>query len=343
MPASIDKGIRFEASDAPGTTLYLTATDLGESFELSLPVTGRTDKLWVDYIAGIVDQFQQLGHSIPGMRIRFGGDIPRGSGMSSSAALEGGMAFLINEKIGAGLTRPELAVLCKRSSNNFLKIPSGIMDQFASLNGSANGPIILNCDTLEFQRVRADLPGYTWILVNSMVTHELSTGGYHDRVRECAQALAILQKTYPELQSLSETTVLQMESVIGEMPELIARRLRYVVGENERVPQMATALTQGDVKTAGKLLNANHEGIRDDFEITCAETDFLQAAAVNHFTEAVAGSRQMGGGFGGCTINLVKEDAVEAFKKHLEQAYQKEYNLTPEFYPVNIGEGTHLI
>ncbi len=343
MPASIDKAIRFEVTEHPGRELALTALDLSENHTLSLPVTGRTGTRWVDYLAGIVDQFQQLGHEVPGLKIEFGGDIPQGAGMSSSAALEGGMAFVLNELTGAGLTRPELAQLCNRSSNEFLEIPSGIMDQFASLNGSAAGPIQLDCGTLEFQSVNAELAGYTWLLVNSMITHELSAGEYHTRVAECREALSVLQEEYPALRQLSEATQVQLQVVMRRMPENVSRRARYVVAENERVLEMALALSRGDVRRAGQLLNETHAGLRDEYEVSCTEVDFLQRHALEHFPDAVAGARIMGGGFGGCTINLLRDDRIEEVKQYLRHVYRKKYGITPEFYPVNIGPGTHLV
>ncbi|OAV45517.1 galactokinase [Lewinella sp. 4G2] len=343
MPASIDKGIRFEVEQIPGNWLQLAANDLDETFVLKLPVTGKTGTLWVDYLAGIVDQFQRAGHEIPGLEISFGGDIPRGSGMSSSAALEGGMAFLLNEATGAGFTRPELAQLCQRSSNEFLDIPSGIMDQFASLNGSAEGPILLNCATLDFSQVSADLPGYSWVLINSMVTHELSGGEYHVRVRECKEALAALQIKYPTLSYLSEATPAQLQTVLAELPANVAKRANYVIAENQRIHAMAEALKEGNATRAGEILNATHVGLRDEYEVSCAEVDFLQEKATEELSDLVLGSRIMGGGFGGCTLNLIKSESVEMVVDHLTAAYQQEYGLTPEVYPVAIGAGTHLV
>jgi galactokinase len=319
MPAAIDKGIEFYARRMDGNSLLLHAVDLGKSQQLPLPVTGKTGELWVDYLAGIVEQFQQLGHEIPGLEIVFGGNVPRGSGMSSSAALEGGMAFLLNEVLSAGLSRPELARLSQRSSNEFIGVPTGIMDQFASLNGSPDGPILLNCDSLDFQPISAELPGYRWLLVNSMVTHELGSSEYPVRVAECQEALEALQKVFPDLEKLSHASPDQLEPVLDDLRPVVRKRASYVIHENIRVRQMAQALKAGDVSTVGKLLNKTHQGLRDDFQVSCEEVDLLQFLASKNFRGAVAGSRIMGGGFG--------------------EAYDK----TPEFYEVNIGPGTRLI
>ena len=339
MPASIDKGITFRAERLAEPVLRLTALDLDSRYDLPLPVTGKTGELWVDYLAGIVDQFQQRGLTVPGLQISFGGDLPRGSGMSSSAALEGGMAFLLNEVLGAGLSRPELARLCQRSSNEFIGVPTGIMDQFASLNGTAAGPMLLNCDSLAFEPVAAELPGYQWLLVNSMVSHELTGSEYPDRVRQCAEALAIVRKQFPGVPNLSAVSQEQFSMLAGKMPELIRQRARHVVTENARVMQAAAALKAGNARRMGELLNASHASLRDDYAVSCAETDFLQAEATGKFPDTVAGSRIMGGGFGGCTINLVKTAGLPGLRQHLLEAYFGAFGRRPEFYAVEIGPG----
>jgi len=343
MPASIDKGIEFYARPIQDDAMRLHAVDLGVHHDLPLPVTGKTGELWVDYLAGVIHEFQLLGHEVPAMEVVFGGNVPRGSGMSSSAALEGGMAFLLNEVTGAGLSRAELAVLSRRSSNNFIGVPTGIMDQFASLNGVAEGPIMLNCDTLEFTPVSANLPGYSWLLVNSMVTHELGSSEYPVRVRECAEALAAVQQRFPEVTDLSAVTPEQLSATTESIAPVVRKRARYVVEENQRVRAMAAALKAGDVARAGALLNATHRGLSKDYDVSCPEVDFLQATATAFAEGRPLGSRIMGGGFGGCTINLVPDEIVEALKTALTDAYEKEWGKTPEFYEVAIGAGTRLL
>ena len=344
MPAAIDKGIEFRARKIDGGVMRLHAVDLGETHELALPVgPEKSGKLWADYLAGIIFEFQLLGHAVPALEIAFGGNVPRGSGMSSSAALEGGMAFLLNEVTGAGISRAQLAVLCRRSSNNYIGVPTGIMDQFASLNGSAEGPIKLNCDTLEYTPVIADTPGYSWLLVNSMVTHELGSSEYPVRVRECAEALSAIRSAYPEVPCLSLADRAQLEAIKGKLSDTVYRRADYVISENARVHAMEAALSRGDVAGAGELLNATHAGLRDDFAVSCAEVDFLQAEATTNFPGSVMGARIMGGGFGGCTINLVKTADIPTVKDHLLAAYAEAYGKAPEFYAVNIGAGTRLI
>ncbi len=340
LPAAINKAIWFSVRRTEGHSWTLSALDIGETASLPLPVTGKADRLWVNYLAGIGDQFQQLGFELPGLAITFGGDLPRGSGMSSSAALEGGMAFVLNEILEAGLSRSELARLCRRSSNDFLGIPSGIMDQFASLNGSASGPIRLDCNTLAFTTVDSKIADYEWLLVNSMVTHELGSSAYSLRVRECAEALSAIQNKHPTVSELCLATQDQLQSVRGAMREVVYRRADYVINENMRVHAMVDALEAGNAGNAGHLLDQTHAGLRHDYEVSCEEVDFLQEQATRVFDGNVAGSRIMGGGFGGCTINLVRSADIGKLENFLTQAYRQRYGLTPEFYPVLLAAGT---
>lgn len=341
MPASIDRGIEFYARPINATHLKLHAVDLGETYTLSLPVRERTGTTWVDYLAGIAREFWALGKSIPGLEIVFGGNVPAGAGMSSSAALEGGMAFLLNEITQAGLTRPEMAQLCKRSSNDFMGIPSGIMDQFASLNGTAAGPMLLDCDTLKFRPIINRVTDHSFVLVNSMVSHSLASGEYHVRVKQCATALAAIWKKFPSVANLSVASGMQLEQIAEALAEKPLARARYVIAENARVRAALAALEAGDGPEFGRLLNETHAGLRDDYEVSCPEVDFLQEQA--NASGLVAGARIMGGGFGGCTINLVKTGSEAELRKLLTDAYEARFGITPEVYAANIGAGTHLI
>ncbi|MTB53844.1 galactokinase [Lewinella sp. W8] len=341
MPASIDKGLQFFARQLDAPQLRLHAVDLNETHTLELPQLEKTGITWVDYLVGIARKFQQLGKTIPGLEIVFGGNLPAGAGMSSSAALEGGMAFLLNELTQSGLSRPALAQLCQRSSNNFMGIPSGIMDQFASLNGTADGPMLLDCDRLEFRPIVNRIKGYSFMLVNSMVSHSLASGEYHVRVRECAAALAAIQTRFPSVANLSTATREQLDSVAEKLDEKPLLRARYVIAENARVQAALRALEAGDGPEFGRLLNSTHAGLRDEYEVSCPEVDFLQERAVA--SGLVAGARIMGGGFGGCTINLVRAGREAKLGELLTAAYREAYQLTPECYRANIGSGTYLM
>jgi galactokinase len=349
MPASIDHSIYFSSRSAKtegdGAQVQaewkLHAIDIDRQFTLPLPIRGRTGETWVDYLAGIGAQFQDRGHLLPPLEVVLGGDLPVGSGMSSSAALEGGMAFLLNALLNAGLPRPELAQICKRSSNTFLGIPSGIMDQFASLNGLASGPIVLNCATLDFEPVKNAIAEHVFILVNSMVSHDLSDGAYSRRVAECEAALAALRVNNPALPNLSAASMSELEAIRPDISSVVYRRASYVIAENERVRKAITALEAGNAAGVGQLLNDTHRGLRDDYEVSCPELDFLQTTATKH--PAVRGSRMMGGGFGGCTLNLLRAGAEEAFAEAIKTAYQAGFGVEPEIYPVRLAGGTEIL
>ncbi|PPK86597.1 galactokinase [Neolewinella xylanilytica] len=341
MPAGINYAIYFLARRIEAPEWRLHAVDLDERVTLPLPLTGRSGTLWADYLAGIGVQFQDQGQFLPGLEVVFGGDLPRGSGMSSSAALEGGMAFLLNALLNTRYSRPALAALCQRSSNTYLGIPSGIMDQFASLNGSESGPIILNCHTLSSEPVKNALENYGFVLVNSMVSHNLSDGAYAQRVAECQRALEAIQSVFPRVTHLSATLPDQLQSVSDRLDDTARKRATYVVDENKRVTRAVIALEAGSSIEVGNLLNATHAGLRDLYEVSCDEIDFLQAFAEQY--PGVAGSRLMGGGFGGCTINLVKLDRMDDFKADIVQAYEEAFGIGAECYPVVIRGGTDFL
>ena len=338
LPAAINYAIYFLARPSEDAVWKLHAADLDETYELALPITGRTGTLWVDYLAGIGVQYQDQGHFLPGLEIVFGGDLPRGSGMSSSAALEGGMAFLLDKLLNTRYNRPSLAALCMRSSNTFLNIPSGIMDQFASLNGSSDGPIVLNCQTLSSEPVKNAIVGYRFVLVNSLVSHSLANSAYADRVAECRRALDVIQEAFPRVTHLSATLPDQLQTVGDRMDEIARRRATYVVAENKRVSKAVLALESGSNYEMGRLMNETHAGLRDEYEVSCPEIDFLQSFAAA--APGVAGARLMGGGFGGCIICLVEDTAVDRFFTDIAEAYQAEYGIRPESYPVVLRAGT---
>lgn len=341
LPAAIDRSIFFAARPIEAPEWRLTALDIDRTYTLPLPIEGKTGTLWVDYLAGIGVQFQDKGLFLPPLEIAFGGDLPQGSGMSSSAALEGGMAFLLNEMLKVGASRSELAQLCKRSSNTFLGIPSGIMDQYASLNGQPSGPIVLNCATATSEPVKNAIEDYDLWLVNSMVSHDLSDGAYAKRVDECERALQVVRERFSDVTHLSQVTEEQLDVVSDSLDPIALKRATYVFAENRRVRQAISALESGSASELGQLLSLTHAGLRDDYEVSCDELDYLQREATS--IGGVAGARLMGGGFGGCTINLVRSDASDAFKREIVSRYSQQYGVEAECYPVRIAAGTEML
>lgn len=341
LPGAVDKAITFAAASREDRELHLHALDIDRQAVLDLDRLTPTEELWINYLAGIAQQFQLRGHETSGLDVVFGGNLPVGSGMSSSAALECGMAGVWNELTGAGLSGPELALLAQASSHQFVGIPCGIMDQFASLMGREDRAILLDCRSLHYELIPVSLAGYDWLLVNSKITHELGTSEYPVRVRECREGVRLLQAFEPNIRSLRDVSSALVEAHRADLPEVIYRRCRFVTSENERVMQMREALAAGDAPRAGQLLLTTHVGLRDDYEVSCAEIDFLVNYAAEH--PAAAGARIMGGGFGGCTINLVRSDQLALFAADALAAYYDQFGVEGEAYPVKLVDGTKVV
>lgn len=340
LPAAIDLAIYFAVRKREMPNIQLHALDLGESISI-IPTQDQPSGIqWADYLLGICREFRLLGHTIPPLEIVLGGDLPSGAGVSSSAALEGGMAFLLNEVLEAGLDRMQLARLCQRSSNHFLGIPTGIMDQFASLHGQAGKALLLDTATMEYEEIPANLPGYSWVLINSMIKHDISAGEYKERVDECQMALQLIQQEFPDCEYLAQASPGKIKSV-DKLASNCRDRAMYVVHEQHRVTEAADILQEDHPVRIGQLLNATHKGLRDQYEVSCEEVDFLQSFAEAH--EGVKGSRIMGGGFGGCTLNLVSDEQVDYFVEDMKRAYLRKYKIEAQAIPVRIANGTELI
>lgn len=341
LPGAIDKSIYFLARPNGTRTIRLQALDIGRSGQIDLDRIERSDTLWVDYLAGICRQFADLGHELPGLDIAFGGDLPVGSGMSSSAALECGMATLLNHLTEAGLSGTDIARLAKKSSNTFLNIPCGIMDQFASMMGRDSSVILLDCRSLDYETVPVAMGEYEWLLLNSNVSHELGDSAYAERVRECAQGVEILQRKYPEVKSLRDATPALVEELRSAMPVNVYRRCHYVTEEVLRTQRAVLALRAGDHATMGELLLQTHAGLRDDYAVSCPEVDWLVERAAAD--ARVAGARIMGGGFGGCSLNLVHREAIADFAEQTLAAYAERFGRAGAKYRVRLTEGTSVI
>ncbi|MEM8586055.1 MAG: galactokinase [Bacteroidota bacterium] len=340
LPAAIDLAIYFAVRKREVPNIQLHALDLGQSVMI-VPTQDQPSGIqWADYLLGICREFRLLGHTIPPLEIALGGDLPSGAGVSSSAALEGGMAFLLNEVLQAELDRMQLARLCQRSSNHFLGIPTGIMDQFASLHGQAGKALLLDTATMKYEEIPANLPGYSWVLINSMIKHDISAGEYKERVDECQMALQMIQQKFPDCKYLAQASPGKIKSVDKLAPNCRDRAM-YVAHEQYRVADAAKILQEDHPVRIGQLLNSTHKGLRDQYEVSCEEVDFLQSFAEAH--EGVKGSRIMGGGFGGCTLNLVSDEQVNFFVEDVKRAYLWKYKIEAQAIPVRIANGTELI
>ncbi|MDD6156376.1 MAG: galactokinase [Lachnospiraceae bacterium] len=293
---------------------------------------------WTNYPKGVIWAFEGRGMKLDaGLDIALYGNIPNGSGLSSSASLEVVTGYMLKDQFGFDVTNQDIALIGQYSENNFNGCNCGIMDQFASAMGKQDNAIFLDCNTLEYDYAPIVLEGAKIVVTNSLVKHSLVTSAYNDRRNESAQALADLQ-TVVGINTLGDLTEEEFDRFASAIKdETNRRRAKHAVYENQRTIKAVQALKENDLETFGKLMNASHVSLRDDYETSCEECDILAEEAWK--IPGVIGSRITGGGFGGCTVSIVKDEAVEEFQKKLSAVYQEKVGKTPEFYVVSIGNG----
>ena len=340
LPAAIDKVICFAFEKTNSVTSTIVAIDLGESFEINVenPVTLH-EVIWTNYFRGVVQQIQNKGLNIGNFNCVFSSTIPVGSGLSSSAALECGFLFGLNEVFHLNIKPVDLALM-GQSAEHWVGINCGIMDQFASVMSKANQVIKIDCRTLEYEYHNADFSNYSLVLFDSNVKHSLFTSAYNQRREECEQGLAILSSHFPEVKSFREASEEQLLSIKDSMTEDVFKRSHYVIKEIKRVTLACEALDNGDIVTLGQLLFETHEGLSKEYEVSCPELDMIVDTLKKE--PSVIGSRMMGGGFGGCTINLIKKGEEDAIKTKLTQLYQAAFGIELITYEVRISNGTSL-
>ena len=290
---------------------------------------------WTDYVAGIAQQIVRLGIALDGRKLLIRSTVPDGAGLSSSAAIEVSTALALLD--GRSIAPLELAKLCQRAEREFVGVPSGIMDQYISVFGQANDAVLVDCRSLDHEFVELPDGAEIWA-VNSLVKHALGQSAYRDRVEQCAMAVDAIARRYPEVKSLRDATMPQLEST--PLPTLILRRARHVVTENARVKLFVNAARRRDLSRMGELFQESHLSMQHDYEISCEEIDFLVQSAIG--IEGVYGARMTGGGFGGCTVNLVRPDAVERFRKQIVPGYQERFGITPPVFRCVPSKGAGL-
>lgn len=301
-------------------------------------LTAKEDGEWTNYPKGVIWAFDGRGMKLDkGLDVVIYGNIPNGSGLSSSASLEVVTGYMLTDMYGFEVSNKDIALIGQYSENNFNGCNCGIMDQFASAMGKENNAIFLDCNTLDYEYAPIVLDGAKIVVTNSMVKHSLVTSAYNDRRRESAQALKDLQQVCG-ISSLGELTEEEFDKFATSIKDVVDRaRAKHAVYENQRTIKAVEALKNNDIETFGKLMNASHVSLRDDYETSCEEVDVLVEEAWK--IDGVIGSRITGGGFGGCTVSIVKDEAIDEFKERLTKVYQEKVNKTPEFYVVSIGNG----
>lgn len=338
MPAAIDKETVFAMQASPDHVSVIYSIKYDEFFTVDLndpqPVKSP---LWANYLLGVLRQLIDRGHTIKPFRCVFGGNIPLGAGLSSSAALECGFAFALNELNQLHIPKTELARIAQWSEHNFIGVKCGIMDQFASLMGKEDHVILLDCRSLSYKLFPLQLRGYSLVLVDTHVKHSLVDSEYNTRRAECEKGVEILRQYYPEVNSLRDASETMVRKHRSEMTGKVFDRCLYIVQEIARVQLASTYLEKHDLMTFGKCMFETHEGLSKLYQVSCKELDFL----VEHAQQipGVIGARMMGGGFGGCTINLVADEVLGTFQQQITQAYYNAFAIHTEPLVVKVMDG----
>ncbi|REL33047.1 galactokinase [Rhodohalobacter sp. SW132] len=343
LPAAIDKKIILAMAPNGLNSIRMFAVDMDHPyFEAKFPGPfQKSGRGWPDYILGVVDQLEKRSFSIGGFDCLFGGDIPIGAGLSSSAALEGGILTGLNELFSLDLSTLEMAKVGQQAENQFVGVQCGIMDQFANLHGMENSVIRLDCRSLEYSHYPFKREDICILLCDTKIRRELASSEYNVRRQQCEEGASILREFDPSIRNLRDVSHSLLENYRDKLSGVVYNRCRYVLDENQRVLDACNHLLADEIEPFGELMYRSHEGLRDLYEVSCRELDLLVESTIE--LDEVYGSRMMGGGFGGCTINLVDEHALDRVKEHIRKEYKKKVETTVEFYVAKIGEGAALI
>ncbi|MDY3143207.1 MAG: galactokinase [Parabacteroides sp.] len=340
FPGAVDKGMIAEIKLNGTDKVRAFALDLNDYAEFGLNEEDAPEASWARYIFGVCREVIKRGGKIAGFDTVFAGDVPLGAGMSSSAALESTYAFALNDMFDLGIEKYELAKIGQATEHNYCGVKCGIMDQFASVFGRDGSLIRLDCRSGEYQYFPWHPKGYRLVLVNSCVKHELAGSPYNERRLQCEHVAEVIKQTHPEVESLRDASMEMLEEVKSQITADEYKRARYVIGEVVRVLTVCDALEKDDYETVGKMMYETHYGLSQEYEVSCEELDFLNDEAKKC---GVTGSRIMGGGFGGCTINLVKDELYDQFVKEVVPAFTEKYGHEPKIYDVIIGDGSRKL
>lgn len=341
MPAAVGFSTYVAVSGRPDHKLLIDSREFPGHFEFELdhlPV--HRVGAWCDYVLGVATVLRQRGVNLSGADVLVHGEVPVGAGLSSSAAVEVASAFAFLSLVGQGLSLPEIAKLCRQAENEFVGARVGIMDQFVSCMGKAGHAVLLDCRSLEFKLV--PIPqGIRLVVCNTKVKHDLATGAYNQRRAECEEAVRCFAKWDPNVRALRDVSLRLLEEHASELPRTIAKRATHVIHENQRALDAARALTEGDLKRVGKLMRESHDSLRDLYEVSCRELDIMVDSADG--LSGFIGGRMTGGGFGGCTVNVVREEDAEEFATAIAERYRKATGIEPETYLCSAEDGASEI
>lgn len=342
MPAAIQKAATVYIEKREDSTIHLFAEDLKESYTLNLDTVTKSSKDWANYIIGVIAQFQKVVTIPTGFTLRLKSDVPIGAGLSSSAAIECAVAFAINELFSLGLDRMQLTKMAQKAEHEYAGVLCGIMDQFASMFGKKDQVILLDCKTMHYQYYPLKLSNYDIVLLDTQIKHALASSEYNTRRAECEQGISLIQQRYPSTKSLREVSMDMLnECVDSSQMTKVYNRCKYVIAEIERTQAAAKDLQEGQLAAFGQKMFATHDGLSLLYEVSCPELDFLVKEVKDN--PNVIGARMMGGGFGGCTINLIKKEATASVVQKLVASYHKTFQKNLLSYEVNIDDGASIL
>jgi len=340
LPAAIDKAIIVAVKKRNDDRISLYAMQFEQEYEVSLTSFEKADHHWSNYILGVVDQLKKRGFLLQGFNLVLGGNIPIGAGVSSSAAVECATAFALNELFSLGISKMDMVKISQKAEHEFAGVNCGIMDQFASMFGKENHVISLDCRSLDYEYFPIKMEGLKIVLLDTNVKHSLASTEYNVRREQCEKGVSMLQQKYPSVKLLRDADMEMLDECVKTDP-LIYKRCKFIIEENIRLKDACKYLAAGDIKSFGKKMFEAHDAISNEYEVSCKELDFLVDAVRED--ENVLGARMMGGGFGGCTINLVKEEAIPELVQRLSKLYKEKMSLELKHYVIAIKDGTHKL
>ena len=336
MPAAINYSTFVAIAPRADRRISARSDHFSDTAELNLDNPMQSRQHWSDYPLGVAVKLEEAGHRLQGANLLIRGDVPIGSGLSSSAAIEVSTALALLDNAGLSIDRWELAKICQKAENEYVGIRSGLMDQFIACFGKKDAAVMLDCRSLESKPL--PLPDEVKLVAcNTMVKHQLASSEYNARREQCEQGVHLLSKHLPNIKSLRDVSIEELERYGLELPDVVYRRCRHVVTENDRVVRAAAALRAGELTTFGELMAQSHQSLRDDYEVSCKELDLMVKFA-NEVAGCI-GARMTGGGFGGATINLVTSESVEEFTAKVSKRYAGATSIQPEIYVCSAADG----
>ena len=341
LPGAIEKSIYFAITPRDDKKISLYSLDLKKTCEKELDNLHFEESHWPNYLLGVVDQLLKAGYLPRGFNCVFGGNIPIGAGLSSSAAIEGGLAFALNYLFNLRIDKLTLVKLAQKAENEFVGVKCGIMDQYINIFGDSGKVLKIDCRSLEYEYIPFEFNDVSIVLFDTRVSHSLASSEYNQRRKDCQSGVDVIKKDHPGKQSLRDVSIELLNDYRTKLDKIIFNRCKYVVEENNRLLLGCDKLKENDLKFFGSLMYKSHEGLSEDYEVSCAELDYLVELVRD--IPSVYGSRMMGGGFGGCTINLIRNENIDEIVNKISGLYRAKFKREMKSYITSIGNGTKLI